>query len=119
MAGIGARDTDSTQVYNALVGGTKAEVTDDPNVLVYTIHILNTTAAVAYLQVFDADSADVTVGTTTADYVFGVAASGVRDIVLPKPIRHTVGFTVASTTARDGSTGANQEVTITYNSAAA
>jgi len=117
MAGIGARDTDSTQVYNAAVSGTKLEVTDNPNVLVYSFHILNTTAAAAFLQVFDKDADNVTVGTTVADYVIAVAASGTREITYCKPIRHTVGLTVTSTTTRGGSTGASQEVTITYNSA--
>src|SRR3972149_3110184 len=101
-------------VYSDTVGGTKVEVSDNPNVLIYAFHLLNTTAAAAYLQVFDADSDNVTVGTTVADYVFGLSANGMATIMLPKPKRHSVGFTVAGTTTATGNTGANIQTVISY-----
>lgn len=109
---------DSVKTYNGSVTGTAIEVTDNSNALIYSITLLNTTAALAYFQVFDADSANVTVGTTTPTFVIGVAASGTVHCVFPKPIRFTTGFTIASTTARADATGAIQEATITYMDAA-
>jgi len=102
-------------VYSAVVGGTKVEVTDDAESFVHDIVLGNTTAAVAYLQLFDADSADVTVGTTTPTYAFLIPASATVIINLSKPLHLATGFTIACTTTRTGSTGANVETFITYN----
>lgn len=106
--------SDSTITYNGVVGGTEVEVTDNADSLIYSITLLNLTAAIAYLQIIDADAADVTIGTTTPTFVIAVPASGSLHCSFPKPIRLTSGFTIASTTARGGATGANQEVLITY-----
>ena len=104
----------ASSLYTAQVTGTKAEVTDNPNSTVYMFDITNGTAAIAYLQVFDLDADNVTVGTTTPTYAFGCAAGGSKCIMLPKPIKHSTGFTVASTTTRTGAVSAAQEVTILY-----
>jgi hypothetical protein len=104
----------ATGIYNAQVTGTKAEVTDNPNSDIWMIDITNTTAAAAYLQIFDADADNVTVGTTTPTFTIGLAANQSKNIVLPKPIRLATGFTVASTTTRTGAVSAAQEVTIAY-----
>lgn len=105
----------ATGIYTGTVGGTKVEVTDNPDCLVFGFNIANLTAAVAYLQVFDLDADNVTVGTTVANYVLAVAAApGVRDVPFPKPIQHSTGFTIASTTTATGATGANQDVAIVY-----
>lgn len=107
------------KVYSGSVNATKVEVTDNAQTLIYTISLLNATAAEAYLQIFDADSADVTVGTTTPDIVIGVGAEGNPYYDFSAhPILLTTGFTIASTTARDGSTNAVQEVLITYSTKA-
>ena len=111
---LGAKDHDSTIPFNASVNATKQEVTDNPNVLIYSITLLNATAAEAYFQVFDADADDVTVGTTTPTFIIGVEAGSQISVEYPKPVRFYKGLTVASTTARDGSTNAVQEATITY-----
>lgn len=114
MGGYDVYAINAADVYTATVGGTKAEVTDDPKSLIFSIHIANGTAAIAYLQVFDLDADNVTVGTTSPTYALGVPAGETADLVFGKPIQHTTGFTIASTTTRTGSTGANQEVTILY-----
>ena len=107
-------DVGATKVYNGSINATKAEVTDNPSILIYSITLLNATAAEAYLQVFNADSADVTVGSTTPDFVIGVDATDELHCPFPKPILFNAGLTIASTTTRAGSTNAVQEVTITY-----
>ncbi len=115
---LSSKSTNAVTVYNGTVNATKAEVTDNPNVHIYSIALLNATAAEAYLQVYDADSSNVTVGTTVADFVIGNGAEGAFQCVFNPPIQFTTGFSIASTTARAGSTNAVQEVTITYASEA-
>lgn len=115
---LGTHDHDSTLTFNASVNATKREVTDNPESLIYTITLLNATAAEAYFQVFDADADDVTVGTTVSKFVIGVEAGSELPVEFPKPVRLKNGFTVASTTTRDGSTNAVMEATITYMSRA-
>ncbi len=106
-------------VYNGSVNATKVEVTDNAQSLIYTISILNATSAEAYLQIFDADATNVTVGTTTPTIVLGVGAEGNPHFDFSNhPILLTTGFTIASTTARAGSSNAVQEVTITYSTKA-
>lgn len=112
--GIGAKDHDSVKTYSGVVGGTAVEVTDEPDSLIYGIYIYNGTAAVAFLQIFDADSANVIVGTTAPTRVLEVGIGVGLSIMFPKPIRHTVGFTIASTTTRTGLTAASQDVNILY-----
>jgi hypothetical protein len=105
-------------VYTGTVSGTKVEVTANTKSTVFSVHISNTTAATAYLQIFDLATASVTVGTTTPTYVIGVQASGSVNLTFGVPIEHTTGFIIASTTTRTGATGAAQEVTIIYTSKA-
>lgn len=100
--------------YSAQVAGTKLDVSTNVNHLVYYIYALNTTAAVAYLQIFDKQSADVTVGTTTPDLSFGIPANGALPLFFSDPVRFATGFTVAGTTARTGATGAALDVCIGY-----
>lgn len=114
MGGWDVYGVQATDIYTGQVAGTKIEVTNDPTSTVFCFDISNTTAAAAYLQVFDADADNVTVGTTAPTYAFGLAANQSKNIMLQKPILHKTGFTVASTTTRTGSTGAAQEVTIIY-----
>ena len=107
-------------VYSAATGA-KADVTTDTKVLIHSISCFNTTAASLYLQVFDAQSANVTLGTTTPTFVISMAALaavGRRDVAFDPPILFTAGFTIGSTTARAGATTGVGDVTITYNSEA-
>lgn len=75
--------------------------------LLYGWSIINTTAAVAYVQVFEAAAVgDVTLGTTTAKFVIPLAANGVINVALAKPIKLVTGIVAFATTTPTGSTGA-------------
>lgn len=101
--------------FSAQVNATKATVGALPGT-VTGWHIVNTTAAIAYVQVFNALAANVTVGTTTPDYVIPVPASGgAVDILLQgRMIGHSIGCVIACTTTRTGSTNAACDVLMWY-----
>jgi len=107
-----------SKVFNQSVNATKVEVTDDTKILIYSITLHNGSAIEGYLQVFDLDADDVTVGTTTSTFVIGNEATSQIHCPFPKPILFTSGLTLASTSTRANSTDSLQEVTITYASEA-
>ena len=110
------QSVNAVKTFNASVT-TAADVTTDSKILIYSFTLFNTTAAAAYLQVFDKQSGSVSLGTTDPTYVIGipaVASGGHVQVMLPKPILHTTGLTIAATTTRGGSTTAAVETTITY-----
>ena len=87
----------------------------DRQFTVYLIDIQNTTAAVAYLQIFNKRAADVTLGTTAPTYAFGVPASGHITIPMPEGLYlGGGGMSVAGTTTRTGSTGAAVDINVSY-----
>lgn len=103
------------QPFSSQVSGTKTTVTAVPSrVLGY--HLMNTTAAIAYVQVFDKLAANVTVGTTTPDFVIPLAANGSAILpISPKPanpISFSTGCVIACCTSRSNSTGAAVDVLI-------
>lgn len=113
---LGNRDSDSSIVFNDSISGDKRNISDSSNVLLHSVTLLNATGDEAYLQFFDVGSTgDVIVGTTAPTFVIGLEAQKQIHRKLKKPIRFFNGMFVASTTTRDGSTGAIQEVTLTYN----
>jgi hypothetical protein len=75
-------------------------------------HLLNNTAAVAFLQVFDAAAAaDVTLGTTVAVLSLGLPASGGAVSALGEMgYQFTKGIVVAGTTTATGSSTASISV---------
>jgi len=81
--------------------------------------VLNTTSAIAYVQVFNALAANVTLGSTTPDWVIPVPANGTTGAGtngwLPIAILHSTGITIACTTTRTGSSTAACDVLIFYN----
>lgn len=79
---------------------------------VYSIDALNTTGAVAYLQILDADPG--TLGTTVPLVSIGIAANGKANLRFIKGIYCATGIAVAGTTTRTGSTGAQIDVNIEY-----
>jgi len=95
---------------------------DDPKLLVktgeallYGYHFKNTTAAAAYVQLFDAAAiTDVTVGTTVPNLSLGLAASAQETLGLVKPIKFALGIVAAATTTATGATGAAVDVNIFY-----
>lgn len=84
--------------------------------------IMNTTAAIAYIQVFDATAANVNLGTTVADYIIPIPANGRATAMLEagsndmapvagsQRITHAKGCTIAATTTRTGNTTAACDV---------
>ena len=81
---------------------------------VYGWSIMNTTNAIAYVQVFNLAAAAVTLGATAPDYVIPLAANGESNILSPKGVSHSVGITVACTTTRGGNTTAACDVLMFY-----
>ena len=102
-------------IYTGSVTGTVIAISSRTCVF-SSIQFLNTTAAVAYLQVFNLPAASVTIGTTAPVASFGVAASGTQTIPFPRDgwFVGGSGCSVAGTTTRAGSTGASQDVNIVY-----
>jgi hypothetical protein len=98
-------------LYSAAVTGTKAEVSVVP-VDIGGYHILNNAAAISYVQVFYLPAASVTVGTTVANFVIPLPASGGATAFLgAKGLRtRGTGLTLACTTTRTGSTTATADV---------
>lgn len=65
--------------------------------------VINTIAAVQFLQIFDAvQASDVTLGTTNPDLELQVPASGAANLQLDKGVRFMKGIVIASTTAEKG-----------------
>ena len=90
-----------TGYRNAALKATKTTVKAAPGI-VYGWKIQNLDGADAYLQLYDALAANVTVGTTTPTFSIWLPASGGDDLILPVPIRFTVGIVVAATTTIGG-----------------
>lgn len=89
--------------YKADLAATKQEVKDNPGRL-YGWHIYNSdNTSVVYVQFFDADSADVTVGTTAPDFVLVVPPATVLEEVFEKPLDFDNAITVAATATASGS----------------
>lgn len=83
---------------------------------VMSIVVANTTAAVAYLQVFFLPSANVTLGTTAPEASFRLEANANRVIVFEYPFGDpgATGISIAGTTTATGSSGAALSVVMQY-----
>lgn len=99
-----------------------AALDDDPGILVQTgntlltgYDILNNVAAASYVQCFNAAAlGDVTLGTTTPDFVISNAASSRVAKSLTFPLYFPLGLCIFSTTTSTGATGASQDVSLEY-----
>jgi len=78
--------------------------------------MINTTAAVAYFQIFAKPSADVTLGTTVPDLSIGLPASSAMVFPVPESgiFMGGKGLTVAGTTTRLGLTAAIIDANLGY-----
>lgn len=98
----------SAQVGSTVVAGS--------NVPTYigTMELANTTAAMAYLQIFWAASGDVVLGTTVPDVVIPLPASGgaVLNFEGEGWKTHGTAWSMAGTTTRTGNTQALIDVVI-------
>jgi hypothetical protein len=104
--------------FNDAIAGT---VVDLPSTSgrIYFLKLINTTAAVAYLQIFRSKAAGVTLGTTKPDWTIRLGANEVNSIpmsenpaemggpALPSAVAgQASGLSMAGTTTATGSTGA-------------
>lgn len=80
----------------------------------YGYHLFNTTAAVAYVQIFNVAVGSVTLGTTAPTFSIGIPASGGVTVNWDKGIAFGTAITFACTTTRAGSTGATVDVCFFY-----
>ena len=80
----------------------------------YGYHLFNTTAAVAYVQIFNVASGSVTLGTTSPTLSIGIPASGGVTVNFDKGIAFSTAISFACTTTRTGSTGATCDVNFFY-----
>jgi hypothetical protein len=71
---------------------------------------------VAFLQVFDAAAASVTLGTTVPRYTLALAATGITPINLPRPLLCATALSYAVTATRTGAAapGAACSVSLIY-----
>lgn len=67
-------------------------------------HFYNPNSTVAFVQIYNALAANVTVGTTTPDLTFAVVPLGGVDMVFPVPIGFSTAITIAATTTITGGT---------------
>lgn len=99
--------------YSAQVNATKAEVSATSGTILMAMALLNTTSAVAYLQMFFKPASEVTVGTTAPDHVIPLPASGgISWPLLGGWYLPGAGLTIAGTTSRSGSTNAAIDVSL-------
>lgn len=100
-------------IKSASTGGTATSIKASAGQL-YGYHLFNTTAAVAYVQIFNVASGSVTLGTTTPDISIGIPASGGVTVNFDKGIAFGTAISYACTTTRAGSTGATCDVNFFY-----
>lgn len=105
--------------FTASLTSTKSQVKGSAGTI-YGITAVNNGSTLAYIQVFNKLSANVTVGTTAPDYVVpvpapssGTAGAGIRE-EYAKGLSFGTGITVACTTTRTGSTSATCDVNVNY-----
>ena len=119
-SGVDIGDVDVTSLPNAIgTGGSKlftngdlnldVEITDTATSTVYWIYCLNLTASVQYLSIWDADSADIALGTDAATYQFIIPTQGDTNgagILIPMGphgVAFTTGLSIGAATSTGGS----------------
>lgn len=98
----------SQPFFNDAVAGTVVNIKSNGLALLCGLKLVNTTAAAAYLQFFDAPAASVVLGTTVPKWVIRLGASETTnpsDLTPPVQFLGT-GLSCAGTTTPTGSTGA-------------
>ena len=100
------------KLYSAAITGTKVEVTA-VGLSLGGYHMVNLTASLNYVQVFDSLAANVTVGTTVPLLSLPLPASGGATLYLGG-LDLCVGLTLACTTTATGSSTSDAFVVLTY-----
>ena len=99
-------ETAAKHVKSGQAAGTVIAISDTSNLLKF-LALLNTTAAVAYLQIFNLPAASVTLGTTVPKLSIGLPASAAMSLPIALGLKlDGQGISIAGTTTRTGSTGA-------------
>ena len=109
---MGFANTPVDVIQNDDVGAT-AQLVRTGQMIVRTIQGRNSTAALAFIQMFNAAAAaDVTVGTTVPRWVIPVLASSVNEHsgIPDAGMQFPLGLVVACTTTPGGNTGATMDV---------
>lgn len=93
--------------FNDAVAGTVVQVKSGHSGRILAARLVNTTAAAAYLQVFNATSANVTLGTTVPAFTFRLAANeSFNGTNLNIDVGQGNGLSIAGTTTATGAVGA-------------
>lgn len=101
--------------FSAQVAGAVVNLVTGSNATLLTALVYNTTAAVAYLQVFYKAAASVTLGTTVPDAVIPIPANSGVAVDSGWHINSgAAGVSLAATTTRTGLTGATCDVFIIF-----
>lgn len=103
----------AAQTYSAQVTGTVVNVDAASSVRLHSLVLVNTTAALAYLQIFYLPAASVTLGTTVPHDVIPLLANGGVSISTGWRGKG-LALSWAGTTARGNTTGAAIDVFLTY-----
>jgi hypothetical protein len=105
--------TGGLSIITGSVGATATAIKASAGQL-YGYHLFNTTAAVAYVQIFNVASGSVTLGTTAPTLSIGIPASGGVTVNFDKGIAFSTAISFACTTTRTGLTGATCDVNFFY-----
>jgi hypothetical protein len=97
IPGVGA-----TPAFDSSVTNTVEAISNIP-CRIFWINVENPGAAKAYLQLFNALAADVTLGTTVPNLSVPIPAGAIWDAPLPVPIGFTTACSVAATATATGS----------------
>jgi hypothetical protein len=106
--------------FNDAVAGTVVQVSPGQSTKLFSLHLRNTTAATAYLQIFFALAANVTIGTTAPDFVISLPTNAASDFVKDLEWANGVGklgssgLSIAGTTTPTGSTETTISVSASY-----
>jgi hypothetical protein len=110
--GTSSSTVGSSTYFNVALDGTLVQVKSTVTNL-YGYHIYNPGTAMAYIQLFNAMSADVTLGTTAPAIVLAIPPEGGLDMAQGSvPVTFSRAMTLAATTTPTGATGVSTGVLI-------
>lgn len=93
--------------FNDAVAGTVVDIKANAAGRIDALDLVNTTAAAAYLQIFNTKAANVTLGTTPATHVIRLTANQSKTLTFPQGLKlGGDGVSIAGTTTAGGTTGA-------------
>lgn len=114
-ASVAAVEGGASPYFFDAVTGTVKDVKASAAGQLYHLKLVNTTAAAAYLQIFNAKASSVTLGTTVATWTLRLAANESVNIPFATPLAlGGSGISIAGTTTATGSTGAAISVSALY-----